>query len=256
MCCDCDRMNGVRKPNFFLSLFFKQGWAVIWQRVKVLSTSQISPFLPAILPSAWRDQFQLFLQVNTPVCCHNATGREGHLLSMGANCARVLHDWNWEDLSASACDSCSCHSNISSNPLTGWSSYCVRLRAVIQRQTSWRTQHQRKHEQPILMSTHAPLMTEWRSVIIRQPLTFTSQRSTGSLSKRCCLSQVHSSSYRKLKDKSVSGVSMIRQGTVWWNRHSDSSRRKCEALLRGSALLFQLLTQNIYMKLMKNGLLC
>lgn len=44
---------------------------------------------------------------------------------------------------------------------------------------------------------HAPMMTKGRSVII----TFTFQRSTGSLSKHGLLLQVDSSRYWKLKDK-------------------------------------------------------
>lgn len=101
--------------------------------------------------------------------------------------------------------------------------HCVYLRALILEQTCRRrTQHQRKHHRPVLMSTHTPLMTEGRSAIIRLPLTFTCQRSTGSLSKHCCCLQVDSSSYWKFKDKNHLRHWMISKGTVCWENHSDS----------------------------------
>lgn len=75
-----------------------------WQRVKhtkVRNTLLISSFLPAILPSARRDKFQLFLQVNTPLFFENETGRVGCLffLHRGKLRAGVL----WWRLKRSQC---------------------------------------------------------------------------------------------------------------------------------------------------------
>lgn len=80
---------GSVQTTFFPITFFKQGWAVIWQRVKhskALHTSQIFPFLPAILMSSWRDTSQLFCQVNTPGTRKGGAPFE----NMEANRERVL----------------------------------------------------------------------------------------------------------------------------------------------------------------------
>lgn len=55
----------------------------------------------------------------------------------------------------------------------------------------------KEHTNAPSLCPHAPMMIKGRSVII----TFTCQRSTGSLSKHGLLLQVDSSSYWKLKDK-------------------------------------------------------
>lgn len=165
---------GVREPNFFQSLFFKHGWAVIWQRVKhskVRNTSLILSFLPAILPSAWRDKFQLFLQVNTPVFFENETGRGGCLFFASGQTVSGCFMMETAKVPVllfmihpAVTPTCL------QKPLTGWSSWCIYLRAIMLKQTcSWRIEHQRQHERPVLMSTHTPLMTKARSVIIIRP---------------------------------------------------------------------------------------
>lgn len=104
-------MQGVRKPNFFLSHFLSRDERV--KHSKVHNTTQNSPpSFPVIFLSAWTDEVQLFLQVNTPIFVDNEAGREGRLLNMGADCGWVLGEAGRIPLLLLLTQS-HCHSNMS-----------------------------------------------------------------------------------------------------------------------------------------------
>lgn len=73
------------------------------------------------------------------------------------------------------------------------------------------------------LSPHTLLWRErWGSVIIGPPLPFTCPRSTGSLSGLCCSLTGWLIKLLDVKDKSPLRVSVIREGTVCWNCHTDT----------------------------------
>lgn len=130
----------------------------------------LSSLLPVILPSAWRDEFQLFLQINPPDFLDNETGREGRLFNMGAK----LRMGVWKGVRWRLLTLCLCwwHISLSLQHVlkTEVCRYRVYLRAVIFKQTCrWRTQQQRKHHRPVPMSTHSS--DDKREVSDYQPTT-------------------------------------------------------------------------------------
>lgn len=109
----------------------------------------LSSFLPAIFASAWRDRFQLFLQITLqPSSIMTQEGR-GIFSNIGCFGKGRMETGRIPPLPLMT------HLSLQHVFKTGLK-LVVYLRAVILKQTCrWRTQHQRKHHRPVLMSTHS-----------------------------------------------------------------------------------------------------
>lgn len=142
-----------------------------------------------LLPSCNSEEtsFSSFFSLNTPIQSSLIMRQErewGHF-KMGENGGWVLVK-GWIEAG----------SHVAVYPTRRYRAYLVAviLKQTLSDTTPRKTPLPRPH-------TDTTLMTEGRSVISRRPLTFTYQRSTGSLSKVCCLLQLDSSSCWKFKDK-------------------------------------------------------